>query len=137
MSSHLLRASVAALLAAIVGLANAADIPVILTGDQEIPAVATAAKGTGKISIAADKSVSGTITTTGIMGKIAHIHEGAIGKNGPPIITLEKGTDESWTVPPGSKLTDEQYKSFRAGNLYVNVHSDQHKSGEIRAQLKP
>jgi len=27
-------------------------------------------------------------------------------------------------------LTDEQYKSFRAGNLYVNVHSDLHKSGE-------
>jgi hypothetical protein len=68
---------------------------------------------------------------------MAHIHEGAIGKNGPPIITLEKGADESWTVPAGSKLTDEQYKSFRAGNLYVNVHSDQHKSGEIRAQLKP
>jgi hypothetical protein len=137
MTSHLLRATVATLLVASVGLANAADISVILTGDQEVPAVATAAKGTGKISIAADKSVSGAITTTGIMGKMAHIHEGSIGKNGPPIITLEKGADESWTVPPGSKLTDEQYKSFRAGNLYVNVHSDQHKSGEIRAQLKP
>jgi hypothetical protein len=137
MSSHLLLATVATLLVASAGLANAADISVILTGDQEVPAVATAAKGTGKLSIAADKSVSGAITTTGIMGKMAHIHEGPIGKNGPPIITLAKGADESWTVPPGSKLTDEQYKSFRAGNLYVNIHSDQHKSGEIRAQLKP
>jgi hypothetical protein len=85
MTSHLLRATVATLLVASVGLANAADISVILTGDQEVPAVATAAKGTGKISIAADKSVSGTITTTGIMGKMAHIHEGSIGKNGPPM----------------------------------------------------
>jgi hypothetical protein len=48
-------------------------------------------RGSGMISIAADKSVGGTITTTGIMGKMAHIHEGPIGKNGPPIITLEKG----------------------------------------------
>jgi len=39
--------------------------------------------------------------------------------------------------PPGSKLTDEQYASFKAGNLYVNVHSTEHKPGEIRAQLKP
>ena len=42
-----------------------------------------------------------------------------------------------WSVPPGSKLTDEQYTSFKSGNLYVNVHSAEHKPGEIRAQLKP
>ena len=136
-NSILQRAAVTMLLAASFGLANAVDAPVILTGDQEVPAVATTAKGTGKITIAADKSVSGTITTTGITGTVAHIHEGAPGKNGPPIITLEKGADSSWSVPSGSKLADGQYESFKAGNLYVNVHSEEHKSGEIRAQLKP
>jgi hypothetical protein len=40
-------------------------------------------------------------------------------------------------VPEGSKLTDEQYAAFKAGNLYVNVHSAEHKGGEIRTQLKP
>jgi len=39
--------------------------------------------------------------------------------------------------PAGAKLTDDQYKAFKAGNLYVNVHSDANKSGEIRGQLKP
>ena len=29
-------------------------------------------------------------------------------------------------------LTDDQYKSFKDGNLYVNVHSAEHKGGEIR-----
>jgi hypothetical protein len=137
MSSNLRRAAVAMLLAVTAGLASAVDVSVLLTGDQEVPAVATAAKGTGKITVKADKSVSGTIATTGIMGTVAHIHEGAPGKNGPPIITLEKNAGGSWSVPSGSKLTDAQYESFKAGNLYVNVHSDGHKGGEIRAQLKP
>jgi hypothetical protein len=37
----------------------------------------------------------------------------------------------------GTKLTDEQHASFQSGNLYVNVHSAEHKPGKIRAQLKP
>jgi hypothetical protein len=40
-------------------------------------------------------------------------------------------------VPPGAKLTDAQYDAFKAGRLYVNFHSAQHKGGEIRAQVRP
>ncbi len=119
------------------GFAAAADVKVTLTGAEETPPVATSATGTGNISIAADKTVRGTVKTTGIEGTVAHIHVGAPGQSGPPIITLEKGADGSWSVPAGSKLTDEQYASFKAGQLYVNVHSSEHKAGEIRGQLKP
>ena len=115
----------------------AADVKVSLSGSEETPPVQTTASGSGVISIGDDKSVSGGVKTTGLQGTAAHIHVGAPGKAGPPIITLTQGADGAWSVPAGSKLTDEQFKNFKAGDLYVNVHSAEHKPGEIRGQLKP
>jgi hypothetical protein len=137
MKIRILAVAAAGALAVAAGVAGAKDVAVSLTGDQEVPAVTTTAKGTGKITIADDKSVTGSIKTTGITGTAAHIHEAPAGQNGKPIITLEKKGDGEWVVPAGSKLTDDQYASFKAGNLYVNVHSAEHKGGEIRTQLKP
>jgi hypothetical protein len=136
--THVSRTLVAAAaFSLLAGAALAKDVKVSLTGAEETPPVTTSATGEGKISIAKDHTVKGEIKTTGINGVAAHIHVGAPGQAGPPIITLTKGTDGTWTVPDGSKLTDEQFASFTSGNLYVNVHSPDHKSGEIRAQLKP
>jgi hypothetical protein len=127
----------AAMLIAGSGSALAADLKVSLTGAEETPPVTTPATASGTITISADKSVSGTLKTAGIDGTVAHIHVGAPGQSGPPIITLSKGDNGVWSVPAGSKLTDEQYADFKAGKLYVNVHSAEHKAGEIRGQLKP
>jgi hypothetical protein len=127
----------AGLVAGGLSAAFATDVAVKLTGDQEVPATTSSAAGVGTIVIKNDKSVSGSIKTTGIEGTVAHIHLAEPGKNGPPIITLNKTADNTWSVPDGSKLTDDQYKAFKDGNLYVNVHSAEHKGGEIRTQLKP
>jgi hypothetical protein len=121
----------------VAGSAFAQDVPVTLTGGAETPPVTTSATGQGKISVTKDHTVSGSIKTSGIDGTMAHIHVGAPGQSGPPIVTLTKGADGSWTVPPGTKLTDDQFASFTSGNLYVNVHSADHRGGEIRGQLKP
>lgn len=124
----------AAIFAASTGMVMAAQIT--LSGDQEVPPVSTSAKGSGSITVKADKSVSGSVKTTGMSANAAHIHEGAPGTSGPPLITLKKSGD-SWTVPPGTKLTDAQYQSYQNGKLYVNVHSPKYKDGEVRGQIDP
>lgn len=118
-------------------MAVSADTKVTLSGSQEVPPVTTSASGSGAITVGADKSVSGSITTTGVAGTAAHIHEGPSGKNGPVIVPLTKTSDNVWSVAAGAKLTDAQNESYKAGNLYVNVHSAANKGGEIRDQLKP
>ena len=118
------------------GLAQAAELK--LSGANEVPAVTTSATGGGTITVADDGTVSGSIKTTGIQGTMAHIHVAAAGKNGPVALPLTKGADgATWSVPAGTKLSAEQLKSYKAGELYVNVHSDTNKGGEIRAQLAP
>jgi len=119
------------------GWAFAANVDVKLSGDQEVPPVKTSATGNGTITVNDDKTVSGSVTTSGINAVAAHIHNGAPGKNGPVAVPLTKDGDNKWIVGPGAKLTDAQFADFKAGNLYVNVHSAAHKDGEIRGQLKP
>ncbi len=126
------RSSVASATLLGIGSAWAVDVNVALEGAQETPPVETLATGTAKFSIGEDKSVTGGVETKGIEGTVEHIHIGAPGASGPPIITLTKNADGTWSVPAGSKLTDEQYASFKTGDLYVNVHSAEHKAGEIR-----
>lgn len=107
-----------------------------LTGAQEVPPVSTPATGSGTITVHADRAVTGSVTVSGMSAVAAHIHTGAPGQNGPVIIPLAQ-SGNTWSVPAGARLTDAQYDSYKAGHLYVNVHSANHKGGEVRAQLKP
>lgn len=108
-----------------------------LTGAQEVPPVSTKASGKSMIKVADDKSVSGTITFSGMSATAAHIHQGAAGANGAVIIPLTKTSDTGFAVPANAKLSDAQYAAYKGGGLYVNVHSAANPGGEIRAQLKP
>ena len=124
-------------LAGCAGMHSGRSVNVTLSGSEEVPPVATAARGSGTITVAADKSVSGSVTTAGVSAVAAHIHQGARGQNGGVSIPLVKTGDNVWSVPAGAKLNDAQYDAFRSGALYVNVHSAAHKGGEIRGQLNP
>lgn len=124
-------------LAACAPLMRSDEIQLTLSGSQEVPPVTTAASGSGVIVINPDRTVSGSVTTTGITAAAAHIHVGPAGKNGPIIIPLTRTGERGWAVPAAAKLTDEQYERYKSGELYVNVHSKAHPGGEIRAQIRP
>src|SRR5579859_7079504 len=107
-----------------------------LTGAQETPPVTTAAMGTGTFSFnLTTGEVKGSLTTTGITGTVAHFHEGPVGVPSPVIVPLVQGPPGTWSAPEGSMLTTSQIASYKAGRLYLNVHSAAHPGGEIRAQV--
>lgn len=119
------------------GAALADEISVALSGQNEIPPVTTPATGTGTLTVGPDKSVRGRVTISGMSATVAHIHEAAAGSNGAIVIPLAKTSDNVWVVPADVRLTDAQHESYKAGKLYFNIHSEAHKSGEIRGQIKP
>jgi hypothetical protein len=110
-------------------------VKVNLTGAEEVPPVRTSASGSGSFTIGKDGTVKGSVTTKGVQGTMAHIHRGAKGQNGPVVIPLTKSGD-TYTAPDGAKLSEADQSAFKAGNLYVNVHSAANKGGEVRAQLQ-
>jgi hypothetical protein len=107
-----------------------------LTGANEVPPVTTSATGTATVTINPDRSVAVKVTVRGMTATASHIHEGAPGTNGPVIVPFTKTGDNTFASSEGAKLTESQYASYKAGNLYVNVHSAAHPIGEIRAPIK-
>ena len=130
-------AAIALTLACYGGVASAEDVKVVLSGNQEIPPATTKASGQATLNVGPDKTVKGRIVISGINPIFAHVHEAPAGKNGPIVFPLKRVSDTEWTVPEGTQLTDAQYQAFKAGNLYLNFHSDEYKGGEIRGQIKP
>lgn len=110
---------------------------VTLSGANEVPPVTTAATGTATVTIRPDHTVSVKVSATGMNATASHIHQGAASANGPVIVPFTKTGDNTFVAPDGAKLTDAQYDAFKAGNLYVNVHTAANPGGEIRGQLKP
>jgi hypothetical protein len=109
----------------------------MLSGAQEVPPNPSTASGTSTIMIGTDLSVTGSIEVMGMAPTMAHIHEAAKGTNGPVIVPFAKTGEHTFAPAPGAKLTESQYTSYKAGKLYINVHSATYPGGEIRMQIWP
>jgi hypothetical protein len=129
-------------LAGAIGVSGCAQLQIEASGQQvrlwgsnEVPAVTTQAYGTGVVNITKDRAVSVTLSVIDMVPTAAHIHEAAAGANGPVIVPLSKISERDFVAPPNATLTEAQYNAYKAGNLYVNVHSAKYPDGEVRAQL--
>lgn len=127
-----------ALVALATGTALGAQVvhrTVTLTGDQEVPPVATSADGWGIVRLnTATGQVDAFVRTFGApTATAAHIHNGAAGVNGPVVIPLSAGGPGEWTG--SGTLTPAQVAALTSGNNYVNVHTPANPGGEIRGQI--
>lgn len=116
-----------------------------LTGGEEVPPVTTEAEG------AANAKLDGNnLTVTGsfanltsdlflVAGSSAHVHNAPEGQNGPIVFNLEvtSSDNRSGTFRGTRTLTDEEREQFENGDFYVNVHTVNFTTGEIRGQLEP
>jgi hypothetical protein len=125
--------------ACVSGTARAADkileMKAQLTSAQEVPPLETRAGGTAKFEVTPDGYVVGTVQTYGINGVAAYIAQGAADVNGRVVVPLKKKNDHEWVTPEGAALTAKQLDAFKIGDLYVNVDTDTHPSGQVRGVL--
>ncbi len=112
-----------------------------LSGEQEVPAVATEAMGDGYALVNMETyALELIIHTQGVDNATgAHIHTGNIGMNGGVLVALEQSMDEmgTWMTPEGTMITEEILELMGEGGHYVNVHTPAHPGGEIRGQITP
>jgi hypothetical protein len=125
-----------------------------LSGAQEVPAVATRARGNATFHLSADgtqlhyKLIVANIRNV----TAAHIHLAPAGVNGPVVVflygpnpagittngILSEGTiTEANLVPSFDGTMEDLVALLRAGNAYVNVHTQAYPPGEIRGQIRP
>ena len=142
------------------GTGSDTEFDASLSGGDEVPAVNTIATGQATISIQGQQIVY-TVTVQNLENAVlSHIHVAPAGESGPVRLNL-CGTDEtpactggSGTLVSGSNgitqgiTFDSLVSAIRAGNAYVNVHTNDGNAtpnegpgdfpaGEIRGQLVP
>ena len=141
---------------------TATDFTATLSGSEEVPPVPSEATGTALFTIAGGQ-ITYTVNVSGLTNPVvSHIHIGAEGVNGPVRLNLcgtgppvpPCGTGEGVLVSGTNGTTagtpaitfDELVTAMRAGESYVNVHTDDGvappntgpgdmASGEIRGQI--
>lgn len=118
----------------------------VIDGAQEVPAVSTAAVGTGLVVLSADElTISYRVEYSGLSGAVvaSHIHVGASGVAGPVILPLVAGpspmngtlTAANFTAAGGVTDFAGAVARIKSGGTYFNLHTAAHPGGEVRGQI--
>ena len=123
-----------------------------------MPSVTTTASGTASFWLTPDGTqIRYTLTVDALSNvTMAHLHLGALGKNGPPVVWLYPSAPPAKEIaglsngvlsegsinadnlvgPMAGKSIGDLVAAIKANDIYVNVHTRDHADGEIRGQLK-
>ena len=107
-----------------------------MSGAHEVPPNQTKGTGTANATLDGDK-LTYDIDYKGLTGPAtaAHIHGPAeAGANAGVLVPFANPSDP---IKGTVTLTPPQVAELKAGKTYVNVHTAEHKGGEIRGQLTP
>jgi hypothetical protein len=107
-----------------------------LTSAAEVPPNNSPGKGTADVGFdTATKVLTWKVTYSGLTGPatMAHFHGPAeAGKNAPVAVPFK---DAASGAEGSATLTDAQAADLLAGRMYINVHTEANKGGEIRGQV--
>ena len=107
-----------------------------LTSAAEVPANTSPGKGTADVTYdTATKMLTWKVNYSGLTGPatMAHFHGPAeAGKNAPVAVPFK---DAASGAEGSATLTDAQAADLMAGKMYINIHTEANKGGEIRGQV--
>lgn len=113
---------------------------VAMNGSAEVPAVTTTATGVALLRLTTDKTLYAKVTVTGLeSGDVltaSHIHAAAAGVNGAVIVPLCASAADFGVALKIAAITDANVSLIQTGQVYANVHSQNHPSGLIRGQIR-
>lgn len=107
-----------------------------LNGSNEVPASGSMANGIASVTLSKDmKWADIKVIANGLSGSIAgaHIHKAMAGSNGGVVLDLSDSVNGNLIAGrfDVSSLIDD----LKSGMLYINIHTANYASGEIRGQL--
>lgn len=123
-----------------------------LSGNEEVPAVDTKAKGVGIFRFNRNSTMLDFMMNVSNIEDIvfSHIHLGKRGANGPVVVTLDNVKRDGRVngVYARGMITNDDLRgkmlggdllilreALRTGNAYINIHSTKFPGGELRGQL--
>jgi hypothetical protein len=129
-----------------------------LSGGEEVPPADTRATGQAIFKLSRDgMSLDYRLIVANIENlSMAHIHLAPAGVNGPVVVWLYPDgpppqpiegrfsgvlatgtiTADDLVGPLAGASLDDLLAAMRAGNTYVNVHTEQYPGGEVRGQIR-
>jgi hypothetical protein len=109
-----------------------------LTGLDEVPPRATTAQGAAVVvSNASNRQALIMATTANLAGGLLQLGQAPPGTLGPVLLSIAETLPGSGIWAANTVLTTDQYSNLIAGNLHLNVLSQQFPEGEIRGQIIP